>query len=73
MKRLGITAAVIFLLAAVIGVRHRTFSRDDLFTLRVVVDNYTYDKGDPPRSLHDVVSAGYLHRIPAGISIEDVK
>ena len=38
--------------------------RDDLATLRKVIDEYTVDKQEPPQSLQDLVDAGYLHAIP---------
>lgn len=38
--------------------------RDDLFTMRKMIDQYTSDKQQPPQSLDDLVSAGYLHSIP---------
>jgi general secretion pathway protein G len=38
--------------------------RDDLFTMRSVIDQYTLDKQKAPQSLQDVVSAGYLKSIP---------
>ena len=38
--------------------------RDDLFTLRSLVDQYTVDKQEAPQSLADLVSAGYLRQIP---------
>ena len=38
--------------------------RDDLFTLRSLVDQYTVDKQEAPQSLGDLVSAGYLRQIP---------
>jgi general secretion pathway protein G len=37
---------------------------NNLFTLRSVIDNYTYDKEKAPQSLQDLVSDGYLKRIP---------
>jgi general secretion pathway protein G len=37
---------------------------NNLFTLRTVIDNYTYDKEKAPQSLQDLVSDGYLKRIP---------
>jgi general secretion pathway protein G len=39
--------------------------RDDLFTLRSVIDQYTLDKQGAPQSLDDLVSAGYLRELPA--------
>ena len=38
--------------------------RNNLFTLRTVIDNYTYDKGKAPQQLQDLVTAGYLREIP---------
>ena len=38
--------------------------RDDLFTLRNVIDQYTLDKQKAPQSLDDLVSAGYLKALP---------
>ena|SRR5581483_9014504 len=38
--------------------------RDDLFTMRSVIDQYTLDKQKAPQSLDDLVSAGYLKAIP---------
>ena len=38
--------------------------RDDLFTLRSVIDQYTLDKQEAPQSLHDLVDAGYLREMP---------
>jgi general secretion pathway protein G len=34
--------------------------RDDLYTLRTLIDQYTTDKQQPPQSLQDLVDAGYL-------------
>jgi len=34
--------------------------RDDLFTMRKLIDEYTIDKQHPPSSLSDLVDAGYL-------------
>jgi general secretion pathway protein G len=38
--------------------------RQDLFTLRSVISQYTLDKQKAPQSLDDVVQAGYLRQIP---------
>ena len=38
--------------------------RNNLYTLRTVIDNYSYDKGKAPQSLQDLVSEGYLRAIP---------
>ena len=34
--------------------------RDDLFTMRKMIDEYTIDKQQPPTSLDELVTAGYL-------------
>jgi general secretion pathway protein G len=41
-----------------------TVLRDDLYTLRSVIDQYTLDKQKAPQSLQDLVDAGYLKRLP---------
>jgi general secretion pathway protein G len=41
--------------------------RDDLFTMRKLIDEYTIDKQQPPSSLDDLVTAGYLR---GGIPID---
>lgn len=38
--------------------------RNNLFTLRTVIDEYTYDKQKAPQSLEDLVREGYLRQIP---------
>ncbi len=38
--------------------------RDDLFTMRSVIDQFTLDKQRAPQSLQDLVDAGYLKEIP---------
>ena len=38
--------------------------RQNLFTLRTVLDEYTYDKQKAPQSLQDLVAEGYLLHIP---------
>jgi general secretion pathway protein G len=38
--------------------------RQDLFTMREQIDNYTLDKQKAPQSLQDLVSAGYLKQLP---------
>ncbi len=41
--------------------------KDDLFTLRKLIDEFTLDKQHPPTSLDDLVEAGYLR---AGIPVD---
>ena len=38
--------------------------KNNLFTIRTVIDNYTYDKQKAPASLQDLVSEGYLREVP---------
>lgn len=37
---------------------------NNLFTVRTVLDEYTYDKQKAPQSLQDLVSEGYLREVP---------
>ena len=41
--------------------------RDDLYTLRTLIDQFTLDKQHPPATLLDLVDDGYLH----GALLED--
>jgi general secretion pathway protein G len=38
--------------------------KQNLFTVRTVIDEYTYDKQKAPQSLQDLVQQGYLRAIP---------
>jgi general secretion pathway protein G len=38
--------------------------RNDLFTMRSSIDQYTLDKQKAPQSLQDLVQAGYIKAIP---------
>lgn len=38
--------------------------KQDLFTLRQVIDQYTLDKQKAPQTLDDIVTAGYLKVVP---------
>lgn len=38
--------------------------KNNLFTLRTVIDEYTYDKQKAPQSLQDLVTDGYLREVP---------
>lgn len=63
-----VVLTIILILAAVAAPSYRVaivrareaVLKDDLFTMRKVIDQYTLDKGKPPSSLDDLVSAGYL-------------
>ena len=41
-----------------------TMLKDDLFTLRRVIDEFTYDKKKAPQTLDDLVAEGYIKQIP---------
>jgi general secretion pathway protein G len=41
-----------------------TVLRDNLYTLRSLIDQYTLDKQKAPQSLQDIVDAGYLKELP---------
>ena len=38
--------------------------KSNLFTMRTVIDEYTYDKQKAPQTLNDLVSDGYLRQVP---------
>jgi general secretion pathway protein G len=47
----------------VLAARESTL-REDLFTMRKMIDQYAADKGKLPQSLDDLRGAGYIHDIP---------
>lgn len=38
--------------------------RNNLFTLRTMIDEYSVDKQEAPQSLQDLVTEGYLRQVP---------
>lgn len=38
--------------------------KQDLFTMRQVIDQYTLDKQKAPQALDDLISAGYMKKLP---------
>ncbi|MBI2816470.1 MAG: prepilin-type N-terminal cleavage/methylation domain-containing protein [Acidobacteria bacterium] len=38
--------------------------RDDLFTMRSLIDEYTLDRQEAPQSLQDLAEKGYMRQIP---------
>lgn len=72
MVELMIVIAIIFILISVAAPIYRNsvirareaVLRDDLFTLRQLIDVYTLDKQKAPQSLEDLVSGGYLRELP---------
>lgn len=78
-RRIGFTLIELMIVMAVIAVLMsvavpiytRTITRskesvlkNNLFTLRTVIDEYTYDKQKAPQSLQDLVTEGYLRQVP---------
>lgn len=47
----------------VLAAREATL-KEDLFTLRKMIDQYAADKGKLPQSLEDLKAAGYIHEVP---------
>jgi general secretion pathway protein G len=77
--RLGFTLVELMIVMAIISIMvavavpmyqksviraRETVLRQNLFTLRTVIDEYTYDKAKAPQSLEDLVREGYLRQIP---------
>ena len=61
--------AILVGIAAPVYIRHVRAAREavlkeDLYSLRQAIDQYTQDKNKAPQSLEDLVSAGYLKAIP---------
>ena len=67
-----IVIAIISILAAIAAMSYQhsvwrareAVLRNDLFTLRSCIDQYTLDKQKAPQSLDDLVSAGYIKSVP---------
>jgi general secretion pathway protein G len=72
MIELIIVIAIIMILASVAAMNYQhsiwrareAVLRNDLFTLRSSIDQYTLDKQKAPQSLQDLVTAGYIKSIP---------
>jgi general secretion pathway protein G len=63
---------IVILISMAIPVYQKSITRtkesvlkNNLFTMRTVIDNYTYDKQKAPQSLQDLVTEGYLRDVPA--------
>jgi general secretion pathway protein G len=66
-----VMAIIAILMAVAIPIYSRSIVRakesvlkNNLFTMRTVIDEYTYDKQKAPQSLNDLVSDGYMRQIP---------
>lgn len=62
---------IVIIISMAIPIYNKTILRskesvlhNNLFTLRTVIDNYTYDKQKAPQSLQDLVTDGYLREVP---------
>jgi general secretion pathway protein G len=62
---------IVILISIAIPIYQRSIVRaresvlsNNLFTLRTVIDQYTYDKEKAPQTLQDLVSGGYLKKLP---------
>ena len=58
-----ITMAIPIYQKAIIRTKE-TVLKQNLFTLRTQIDNYTYDKEKAPQQLSDLVTEGYLRVVP---------
>lgn len=78
-SRLGFTIIELMIVVTIIGIllavaipvytasvtrAKESVLKQNLFTLRIVIDEYTYDKAKAPQSLQDLVREGYLRQIP---------
>ncbi len=66
-----VMAIVVILISVAIPLYQKSIVRaresvlkNNLFTMRTVIDEYTYDKQKAPQSLQDLVTEGYLREIP---------
>ncbi len=66
-----VMAIIAVLMSVAIPIYSRSIQRakesvlkNNLFTLRTVIDEYTYDKQKAPQNLQDLVSDGYLRQVP---------
>ncbi len=66
-----VVAIIVILISMAIPIYNKTIIRSkeavlhqNLFTLRSVIDNYTYDKMKAPQGLQDLVTEGYLRDVP---------
>jgi len=66
-----VMAIIAVLMSVAIPIYSRSIQRskesvlkNNMFTLRTVIDEYTYDKQKAPQTLEDLVSDGYLRQVP---------
>jgi len=78
-RRRGFTLIEILIVVSIIGIlvsiavpiyqksilrTRESVLRNNLFTIRTVLDEYTYDKQKAPQTLEDLVTEGYLRQVP---------
>lgn len=66
-----VISIIVILVSMAIPVYQKSITRakesvlkNNLFTMRTVIDNYTYDKEKAPQTLQDLVTEGYLREVP---------
>ena len=66
-----VTTIIVILMSLAIPVYNKTIIHtkegvlhDNLITLRRSIDHYTYDKQKAPQQLQDLVTEGYLSKVP---------
>lgn len=66
-----VMAIVVILISVALPLYQRSVIRakesvlkNNLFTMRTVIDEYTYDKAKAPQTLQDLVTEGYLREVP---------
>ncbi len=71
MEMLVVIAIMLILVSIAVPAYNRSITRareavlrQDLFTLRSMINQYTEDQEKAPQALSDLVSAGYLKQIP---------
>ncbi len=57
-------SAAVPLYTRVVNRTKESVLRNNLFSIRSVIDEYTYDKQKAPQSLQDLVTEGYLRQVP---------
>ena len=78
-RRGGFTLIEILIVVSIIGIlvsiavpiyqksilrARESILRNNLFTIRTVLDEFTYDKAKAPQTLQDLVTEGYLREVP---------
>lgn len=84
--RVGFTLIEILIVVSIIGIlvsiavpiyqksilrTRESVLRNNLYTIRTVLDEFTYDKQRAPQSLQDLVTEGYLRDVPIDPMVGD--